>query len=223
MKRKIIETEDGSHTILMEDWGESFHSVHGAIQEARHVYIQNGFDFLKETKNQINILEIGFGTGLNCFLTCLESIKSNVQVSYTGIEGFPLTEGEWQQLNYADAFSENEKQIFERLHSIAWENKFEISDNFSLSKMKMMFENISFQPQFDLVYFDAFGFQYQPELWTEQIFVKIKNALKPNGILVTYACKGEVNRILKGLGFKIEKLQGPPGKREMTRALLVEK
>lgn len=221
MKRKIIDTQDGSHTILIEDWGESFHSNYGAIQEAQHVYIKNGFEFSVQNKSEIHILEIGFGTGLNCFLTYLENAKFNLKVFYTGVEGFPLSENEWKQLNYKSFFSEKEQPVFDKIHALSWEKEAELSERFYLTKKKMLFQEISFETEFDLVYFDAFGFQYQPELWSKEIFENIKKALKPNGVIVTYACKGEVNRILKGLGFKLEKLQGPPGKREMTRAVLI--
>ncbi len=222
MKRKVIETEDGSSTILVEAWGESFHSIHGAIQEAQLVYIENGLRFVfQKNIEQIHILEIGFGTGLNCFMTFIESEKNQKKIFYTGVEGFPLQEDEWSSLNYQRFFDPNYESKFSLLHQKDWEKENMISSDFSLMKKQLMFENIDFENQFDLVYFDAFGFQFQPELWSESIFTKIKKAMKPNGVLVTYACKGEVNRTLKKLGFKIEKLQGPPGKREMTRAILI--
>jgi len=221
MKRKVIETEDGSNTILIESWGESFHSIHGAIQEAQHVYINNGLRFVFESQNpSVNILEMGFGTGLNCFMTLIEADLLNIDISYTGIEGFPLNSDEWSVLNYVDFFDIKYKSSFKQLHTSDWNSKEFLSDNFYLTKIQSMFQDIDFENAFDLVYFDAFGFQYQPELWTEEIFVKVKKAMKPNGVLVTYACKGQVNRILKSLGFKIEKLVGPPGKREMIRACL---
>lgn len=222
MKRKVIETEDGSSTILIEAWGESFHSIHGAIQEAQLVYIDNGLRFVFQREIEtLQILEIGFGTGLNCFMTFIESEKNHKKIKYTGVEGFPLTSDEWSKLNYHHFYDACFHSKFDAIHQTDWDVENPISSDFTLVKKEMMFENIDFQNQFDLVYFDAFGFQYQPQLWTEEIFTKIKNAMKPNGVLVTYACKGEVNRILKKLGFKIEKLKGPPGKREMTRAILI--
>ena len=222
MKRKVIETEDGSTTILMEDWGESFHSIHGAIQEAQHVYIQNGLRFAFENvSTNLNVLEIGFGTGLNCFLTLLDAHILNASVNYHGVEGFPLKENEWKALNYHTFFDKEYSFNFEDLHQSEWGREIAINEVFSLTKHELMFEDLNFNSQFDLVYFDAFGYQYQPELWSKEILLKVKKALKPNGILVTYACKGVVNRTLKELGFKIEKLEGPPGKREMTRAVLI--
>jgi len=222
MKRRVIETEDGSSTILVETWGESFHSIHGAIQEAQLVYIENGLRFVfQKNIDQIHILEIGFGTGLNCFMTLIESEKNQKKIFYTGVEGFPLQEDEWNSLNYQRFFDSSYESKFSLLHQKDWEIENEISSNFTLIKNKLMFENIEFENQFDLVYFDAFGFQFQPELWSEEIFAKVKKTMKPNGVLVTYACKGVVNRTLKKLGFKIEKLEGPPGKRHMTRAILI--
>lgn len=222
MKRKVIETEDGSSTILVEAWGESFHSIHGAIQEAQLVYIENGLRFAFQKNNKhVHVLEIGFGTGLNCFMTFIESEKKQQKIFYTGVEGFPLIKEEWEKLNYQRFFDASFESKFSLIHQTDWGIENMISKDFSLIKKQMMFENIDFENQFDLVYFDAFGFQFQPELWSEEIFMKIKKAMKPNGVLVTYACKGEVNRTLKKLGFKIEKLQGPPGKREMTRAVLI--
>jgi len=222
MKRKVIETEDGSSTILVEAWGESFHSIHGAIQEAQLVYIENGLRFVfRREIEQIHVLEIGFGSGLNCFMTFIESEKNQKKIIYTGVEGFPLNENEWSLLNYQRFFDEAYHLKFSEIHQTNWEIENKISSYFNLIKNQLLFENLNFESQFDLVYFDAFGFQFQPELWSEEIFTKIKKAMKPNGVLVTYACKGEVNRTLKKLGFKIEKLQGPPGKREMTRAILV--
>jgi len=220
MRRKVIETEDGSSTILMEDWGESFHSIHGAIQEAQHVYIKNGLRFAFEHVNEdLNILEIGFGTGLNCFLTFINSLKQDKKIFYTGVEGYPLQVSEWKSLNYVDLLDGKYTDTFLKMHSCDWETIYNLSDNFSLIKKHLMFDRIDFINQFDLVYFDAFGFQYQPELWTEEIFFKVFKALKPNGVLVTYACKGEVNRILRKIGFRVERLEGPPGKRHMTRAI----
>lgn len=222
MKRKVIETEDGSSTILIEEWGESFHSIHGAIQEAQLVYIESGLRFvLQKSIEQIELLEIGLGTGLNCFMTFIESEKNNKKIIYTGIEGFPLTKDEWNKLNYQNFFDSSFDTKFFQLHEANWEVENCISTNFTLIKNQTLFENIDFENQFDLVYFDAFGFKYQPELWSEEFLRKIKKAMKPNGVLVTYACKGEVNRILKKLGFKVEKLKGPPGKREITRAVLI--
>jgi len=222
MKRKLIQTSDGSSTILVEEWGESFHSVHGAIQEAQHVYIENGLRFAFQGKKEtLEILEIGFGTGLNCFMSFMEAQKNNQKINYTAIEGFPLLKDEWSLLNYPSFFENKHQNIFNIMHDSPWERTCEIQNNFTLTKLEQMFENLDLEKRFDLVYFDAFGFQYQPHLWSENVFTRVKNAMNPNGVLVTYACKGEVNRLLKKLGFIIQKLEGPPGKREMIRAVLI--
>lgn len=224
MKREILITSDGSTTIHLPDWNEQYHSKHGAIQEAYHVFIEAGLhkareDFISASQNDLTILEIGFGTGLNAFITYLESKKNTLTVDYVGIEGYPINNEEIQKLNYVTQLDANNFQdIFNRMHFISWEEKHQISDTFSLLKRKQFFENIEDQNTFDLIYFDAFGATNQPELWTEIIFKKMYNALKNKGILVTYAAKGSVRRAMLAVGFTVERLPGPPGKREMLRA-----
>jgi tRNA U34 5-methylaminomethyl-2-thiouridine-forming methyltransferase MnmC len=224
LKREILITSDGSTTIHLPDWNEQYHSKHGAIQEAYHVFIEAGLhkareDFISASQNDLTILEIGFGTGLNAFITYLESKKNTLTVDYVGIEGYPINNEEIQKLNYVTQLDANNFQdIFNRMHFISWEEKHQISDTFSLLKRKQFFENIEDQNTFDLIYFDAFGATNQPELWTEIIFKKMYNALKNKGILVTYAAKGSVRRAMLAVGFTVERLPGPPGKREMLRA-----
>lgn len=218
MKRKIIQTEDGSSSLLMEEWGETYHSRHGAIQEAKHVFIQNGLSLFKE--QSVAILEIGFGTGLNAFVTLLEAEKLKLKIGYTGVEAYPILPEEVEKLNYVSQLnvSQYDKE-FQLLHSCEWGVKTVVSDDFTLTKRQQYFNEISDKNCFDLIYFDAFGFQYQPELWSVEIFRKMFEALKPNGILVTYACRGSVKRAMIEVGFTTEKLSGPPGKREMLRAV----
>lgn len=215
--RKIIKTKDGSHSILVEQMGETYHSVHGAVAEAEHVYIQNGIGHCPSA--DIAVLELGFGTGLNTLLTAQYALSNNIFVDYTTIEAHPLAENEWQALNYTD--SPADKLLFEKIHTCEWGKKEEISDNFSLTKRKIFFEEMDFSSQFDVIYFDVFGYNYQPHLWSREILNKCFQALKPNGIWVTYACKGVVSRELKALGFTVKKLAGPPGKREMTQAVKI--
>lgn len=217
MKREIKITADGSSTIHLPDWGESYHSTHGAIQEAKHVFLKQGFDVFN--KERLSILEIGFGTGLNCFLTYLQATKQDVVVKYTGVEAYPVEKEEIQQLNYIQELAAFEtKEIFEQMHACPWEEKQTLSKQFTLTKRKQFFKEITDINTFDLIYFDAFGAEYQPELWTEIIFKKMFEALKVNGILVTYSAKGSVRRAMIAVGFEVERLQGPPGKREMLRA-----
>jgi tRNA U34 5-methylaminomethyl-2-thiouridine-forming methyltransferase MnmC len=218
LKRHIITTKDGSKTIHIPEWNEQYHSTHGAIQEARHVYLQMGFYyFLAQNKNtDVAILEMGFGTGLNALLTMLEAQKNKVQVSYTAIEAFPVEETVYKQLNYAEQVCISSSTFIE-LHKSNWEETIAISPYFKLTKQNMFFEDIRETDQYNIIYFDAFGARVQPELWTAAIFKKMYLALKPNGILVTYAAKGSVRRAMQQVGFLVERLPGPPGKREMLR------
>ena len=217
MRREIIQTSDGSTTIHLPDWDESYHSKHGAIQEALHVFIKNGFS-LYEGK-PVSVLEIGFGTGLNAFITYLEAQKNNQPVNYVGVEAYPISSEEIVSMNYAKELEAgNESGMFARMHETEWEIKNKLSEYFSLTKRKQFFHEIEDQSQFDLIYFDAFGFRVQPELWSLEIFQKMYAALKSNGILVTYAARGAIKRNMLAAGFSVEKLAGPPGKREMFRA-----
>lgn len=219
MNRKIITTNDGSVTIYIEDWDESYHSKHGAIQEAKHVFIKNGFDLFKD-RTEISILEIGFGTGLNSFITFLEAQKSNQIINYVGVEAYPICQAEVQALNYVTELkADNYLEIFDKIHSVKWESRQIITNNFILTKRKQFFEEITDVNTFDLIYFDAFGFNVQPELWGEIIFNKMFTALKQNGVLVTYACRTLIKKAMLTASFKVEKLPGAPGKREMLRAI----
>ncbi|MDO6598379.1 tRNA (5-methylaminomethyl-2-thiouridine)(34)-methyltransferase MnmD [Oceanihabitans sp. 2_MG-2023] len=221
MKRKIIITEDGSTSIHIPEWNEQYHSKHGAIQEAQHVYIKNGLHHFVAKNNSENIalLEIGFGTGLNAFMTLLEAEKWNLNIAYIGVEAFPVTTEEFIQLNYAEELkASNKEHLFKKLHEIIWEVQEQITTNFKLTKAKKDFSEINENEVFNLIYFDAFGAEVQPELWTEEIFKSMFDALKSNGVLVTYAAKGSVKRALRSVGFTLERLAGPPGKRHMLRA-----
>ncbi|RNL82780.1 SAM-dependent methyltransferase [Sinomicrobium pectinilyticum] len=218
MKRKIIKTADGSTTIHLEEWDEHYHSVHGAIREARHVFIKNGLDRL--AKDKVSVLEIGFGTGLNAFITFLEAEERKLPVEYTGVEAYPVSSEELQQLNYlAELGAEQWTPSFEKMHEVSWETPHEISGRFVLTKRQQSFSDITDREKFDLVYFDAFGPRVQPELWTEDIFAKMYEAMRENGVLVTYSAKGSVRRAMQAVGFTVERLPGPPGKREMLRAI----
>ncbi len=217
MKREILHTLDGSTTIHLPDWNESYHSKHGAIQEAYHVFIKNGLSLFQD--KSISILEIGFGTALNAFITFLESQKSLQTIDYVGVEAYPISSEEVLQMNYvAELNAEHESTSFELLHQSNWEEKILIATNFTLTKRKQFFAEISDENEYDLIYFDAFGYRVQPELWSTEIFKKMYKALKANGVLVTYAARGVVKRSMIEVGFTVEKLAGPPGKREMFRA-----
>ena len=222
MKRKIVITQDGSSSVYDEQLGQHFHSHFGALQESKHIFIETGWRVASvQNKNEIAVLEIGMGTGLNLLLTYLESIKEEKCVFYETVEKYPLTLKEVMQLNYLsflDVFGVTE--FFSRVHSCDWDIIQELTPSFTLLKHHCSALDMIFPVQsFHLVYFDAFSPDVQPELWSYKMFEMISESLKPNGVLVTYCIKGEVKRILKSLGFQIKKLSGPPGKREILQAL----
>jgi len=220
LKRKIITTADGSKTIHIEDWNEQYHSKHGAIQEAQHVFIKEGLQHYSANNKStsVDILEIGFGTGLNAFLTLLEADNIKSKINYVGVEAYPVSMDDINQLNYVELISAENETVFNKLHTVSWEKEHEITSNFKLQKRQQFFSEIKDNNAFDLIYFDAFGARVQPELWSKSIFETMYKALKPNGVLVTYAAIGEVKRNMKALGFMVERLKGPPGKRHMLRA-----
>lgn len=216
VKREIIRTEDGSTTIRLADWDECYHSKHGAIQEAYHVFIKNGLALFRG--KPVSVLEIGLGTGLNAFITFLESEKYG-KIDYVGVEAYPVSAEEIKGMNYVSQLNaDNFKAVFDLMHGSEWETQINLSENFRLTKKKLFFHEINDTDAYDLIYFDAFGFRVQPELWSAEIFKSMHAALKQNGILVTYAARGAIKRNLMEAGFRVEKLPGPPGKREMMRA-----
>ncbi|WOD44336.1 tRNA (5-methylaminomethyl-2-thiouridine)(34)-methyltransferase MnmD [Hwangdonia lutea] len=239
MQRKIVKTADGSTTIHLPEWDEQYHSKHGAIQEAYHVFVKHGLHYFVELKqseasqktkddivvgeseksNNISILEIGFGTGLNAFITLLEAEKLKTNMVYSGVEAYPVLMDEINQLNYPiELKAEDKSAIFKELHEVSWEALHKITRHFSLKKQKRFFSEIKEKSHYNIIYFDAFGARVQPELWTESIFQNMYDALKVNGVLVTYSAKGSVRRAMEAVGFKVQRLPGPPGKREMLRA-----
>ena len=217
LKREVILTSDGSTTLFLPEWNESYHSKHGAVLEAYHVFIKNG---LNEFKNKpISILEMGFGTGLNCFITFLESKKHNQIINYVGVEGYPIPLEITQTLNYPEMIDVSESEVFKKTHLMEWDEKHQISTLFSLTKRQQFFNSINDVEAYDLIYFDVFGYRVQPELWSEEMFAIMYRALKPEGLLVTYACRTVIKQAMINAGFTVEKLKGAPGKREMLRAI----
>ncbi|WP_297804424.1 tRNA (5-methylaminomethyl-2-thiouridine)(34)-methyltransferase MnmD [uncultured Polaribacter sp.] len=215
MKREILITSDGSTTINLPELNEQYHSKNGSINESYHVFINSGLR--QVASNVVSILEIGFGTGLNCFITYLEAEK---EIHYVGVEAYPVTSEEVEKMNFISVLNaEKDKASFEKIHDIPWEEKHQISNKFSLTKRKQFFEDIDDKNAFNLIYFDAFGARVQPQLWTVEIFRKMFDSLQENGILVTYSAKGSVRRAMQEVGFTVERLPGPPGKREMLRAI----
>ena len=216
MEKEIIQTKDGSTTFYLPELNETYHSKNGAIQEAYHVFIKNGFSLFEG--KPISILEIGFGTGLNAFITSLESQNNNQTVDYVGVEAYPITQEEALTMNYANQIDASKTEVFQKIHQIDWEIPIQVNPTFQLTKRKQLFQDIVDVEVFDLIYFDAFGYDVQPELWSDKIFEKMFIALKSGGVLVTYACRSVIKNSMISAGFKIEKLPGAPGKREMLRA-----
>lgn len=218
-KLKIRITNDGSSTLSSKFENEHYHSVHGALSESLHVFIQNGL--LQIHKKKISILEMGFGTGLNTLLTFIHKNKCK-QINYHSIESDPIDSAMALKLNYLEQLKiEKLKDFFSEIHHCSWDEKHFLDHSFNFIKWKTTMQEVSFTEQYDLVYYDAFGPRVQPELWTEELFLKIFNSMNEEGVLVTYCAKGEVKRILKRVGFTVKSLPGPPGKREMTQAIKI--
>ncbi len=217
MKRQIKLSNDGSHTIYNQTIDEHYHSTFGAITESQHIFIQNGFNFINT--NPVRILEIGFGTGLNALLTLENAMLQNRSVYYVAIELYPLEIDVIQNLNYCKLINLKLENEFLEFHKRNWGDTIKLNENFILHKILGDAINIDFPENFDLVYFDAFSPDKQPELWTKELFLKLFKSLNNNGILTTYCAKGEVKRNLKEAGFTIERIPGSPGKRHMIRAI----
>jgi len=218
MNLKFVITEDGSHTLAVPELNEHYHSVHGAISESQHIFINAGLKYLISKKQKINILEIGFGTGLNALLTFNEISNLKVFCEYTAIEAYPLAEEIYNKLNYQELLCIPD-DIFFKLHQCEWNKNITISKYFSIQKNLCEVQKMRLAVNhFDLVYFDAFAPDIQPEMWTKEIFENIFLSMKKGAIFTTYSTKGEVKRKLKETGFNIEKLEGPKGKREILRA-----
>ncbi|THU36980.1 SAM-dependent methyltransferase [Niastella caeni] len=222
MQRNLIVTKDGSHSVAIPEWEVSYHSVHGAIQESMHVFIEAGLRYWfgqHTAASRCVVFEMGFGTGLNALLTILEAKRLQRKVMYETVEAFPLEHSITEQLNYCEALQQPFWQpIFESLHSGEWNNTQAISNFFSFKKVKSLLANYSPGEPIDIIYYDAFAPAAQPELWTQEVFEQLLNMLSPDGILVTYCSKGDVRRAMLAAGFSVEKIPGPRWKREMLRA-----
>lgn len=217
---QIISTADGSHSLFNRNLNETYHSVHGAVRESRHVFIKNGLDFFcdQSASSAVTIFEMGFGTGLNVWLTVQRAIKSGLQVHYSSLEAYPLPEAVWSQLNYAS--SPEEKDLFQKIHTSPWDEEVKLLPDFTLRKINASLLDVDLEPcTSDLIYFDAFAPSKQPELWEMSALSKIAKIMRPRGVFVTYCAKGQLKRDLKSLNLRVETLEGPPGKKEMVRAL----
>lgn len=216
----LFDTHDGSHTVFSENFGFTYHSKFGAVTESKHVYIDAGLRFKAVRKTKINILEVGLGTGLNAYMTFLESLRRNLTVSYVGVEAYPVDIAIAKSLNFIEHLdNQGFENIFDQIHEVEWNKTNKLHPQFSLHKSLTLIEDFEIENEFDLIYFDAFAPRAQPHLWSSQIMKKMYRALKKDGILVTYCAKGDAKRAMKSAGFIVEKIPGPPGKREMTRAM----
>ena len=214
-KNQIKYTEDGSTTLYAPEINETYHSIHGAVQESLHIFINAG---LKECKEQnINILEVGFGTGLNAFLALIEAEKSNKNIVYTTLEKYPVSEEIVQQLNYTKTYNAQYQEYFAKIHSCEWGKTQKISSHFSINKIQCDFTHYNDLQQYNVIFFDAFSPEKQPEMWSEKMFEKLYKHCATDAILTTYCAKGAVRRALAAAGFKVERLNGPVGKREILR------
>ncbi|MFK7970234.1 MAG: tRNA (5-methylaminomethyl-2-thiouridine)(34)-methyltransferase MnmD [Bacteroidia bacterium] len=210
-------TRDGSSTLFNDHFGETYHSRHGAIQESQHVFMDMAWNVLNPKPEILRIFEMGFGTGLNTLLAGLRANADQQQLSYTSLEAYPISKPAQASLNYGEVL--NGQALFNSIHEAAWNEEIQINDYFHLHKIETSLQDHDFGDNiFDIVFYDAFAPNSQPELWTEPIFEKLYAHMREGSILTTYCAKGDVRRAMKAVGFKTERAQGPPGKREMLRA-----
>lgn len=216
---EIRQTADGSKTLYLPELDETYHSSHGAMQEAMHVFIQHGLAFIGQEKKSISVFEMGFGTGLNALLTAQWAEQHSCSIRYIGIELHPIPKDIWQQMDYVQEVLERER--YSKIMAAEWGEYQEIEPNFQLKKVEEDILGLQLVEQVDLIYFDAFGPRAQSEMWDLPVLIKMYERLNPGGVFVTYCAQGQMKRNLKSLGFSLESLPGPPGKREMTRAIKI--
>lgn len=218
---EIVKTSDGSNTIYNSEVGENYHSRHGAVQESKHVFLKSGLQYFLEQHQikDVSILEVGFGTGLNFLLTADYCINENIELDYTGIEAYPLSDDMISQTGYDEYLSAFLWQQFLSNYQSALHSAFELNKNSRLHIANARLMDFRSDQKFDVIYFDAFAAIHQPEMWDEAAITHTLQFLKPGGVFVTYAITGNLKRTIKGLGYKVEKAPGAPGKREMLRAL----
>ncbi len=215
--RKIITTNDGSHSILVPELNEQYHSIHGAIKEAEHVFLKMGLDeFIPHNEPSLNVFEVGFGTGLNALLSAKWAKENQQELEYTSIEKYPVSKGEFDQLNYGNIVGE--KELYKNITISNWNDFNQISEKLKLRKLELDIVKDNLPNGFDIVFFDAFAPNKQPELWNVSVFEKVYEIMNKNGLMVTYCCQGQAKRNMISAGFEVEKVSGPPGKREMLRA-----
>ena len=219
MKKELIETEDGSTSLYVPEMDETYHSKHGAWTESSHIFINHGFKLTD--KSEVNILEIGFGTGLNALLTAHHALEESLPTKFHTLEAYPVSSRLVSELNFSKQFDEiypNKPCFFNEIHQVDWEGWYKINDNFSIYKEEVKLLDWRPKDTYDIIYFDAFAPEKQPNMWSEEIFQQMFDVLNSGGILTTYCAKGVVKRMLKKAGFKVKNYPGPPGKREITVA-----
>ncbi|MEX0986355.1 MAG: tRNA (5-methylaminomethyl-2-thiouridine)(34)-methyltransferase MnmD [Bacteroidales bacterium] len=216
MERRLIKTGDGSHTIFIPELGEHYHSIHGSVTESEHIYINAAFNY--SIKDPVRVLEYGMGTGLNVLLTWMHANRTSRSVYYHAIEKYPVTTAEKEMLNLSGLTQCSDPAIFDKIHDAEWDSASALSEKFELFKQRSDFRDPVIERTFDVIYYDAFAPEVQPALWTAELFRKIFNLAASGAVLTTYSAKGQVRRNLQSAGFTIQKLPGPPGKREFTRA-----
>ena len=215
----ILTTADNSNTIYIPELDETYHSRFGAVQESRHVFVESGFQFVSVGRNDIRILEIGFGTGLNAILTLLAAKENDVTLHYHGIENYPLDKDTMVSLGYERWIPEDIIPVWGKMHRCEWNQSVEIKPGFDLLKQNIFLQDFTPDKKYNLIYFDAFSPDKQPELWTSEIFKILFDCLEPGGVLVTYSSKGIVKQNLRSAGFNVERIRGPVGKRHILRAV----
>lgn len=217
---RVFETQDGSRSLFSERFGVSYHSKYGAWQETQHVFVDAGLRYAAVDRQCVDVLDIGYGTGLNAAATLRFAERRGIGIGYTAVDAYPVPPATLTALDYPTqlAWTAHERTLYEALQAHAWDAPpLRISEHFQVVKVLQRFEHLRYERAFDLVYYDAFAPEAQPELWTPELFASMYAALRQNGVLVTYCAKGQVKRDLRGVGFEVERLKGPPGKREMTR------
>ena len=221
MKREVIQTADGSKTLFIPEMNEQYHSLNGALTESEYVFLKQGY--LHHPSTSPVVFEVGFGTGLNALLTALKAEEQKRKTRFISIEKYPLSNPELENLEYDKLISEEAAVLFDKIHTAAWNEEIEISAYFSIYKIKADLKTFDFGglPRFNIIYFDAFAPDKQPDLWSLQIFETIHKSSATNAIFVTYSAKGVIRRQLESVGFKTERLPGPPGKRQMMRGVAI--
>lgn len=216
-------SNDGCHTLRSTEFNTTYHSIHGTVDEASTVFIVAGLKFLTaKGLTSLEIFEMGFGSGFNALMALLFSEENSIPIRYTGIEAYPVSKEIYEELNYTKLLRKPHcKPLFLSMHACEWGKNINLNENFTLFKINERIENINLEQIYDIVFYDAFAPSCQPVLWEEPAMKKMYDILIPGGVLVTYCAKGEFKRVLKRVGFLVESLPGPTGKREITRAIKV--